>query len=858
MKRFRTIGMMLWTACLLQVAHSAFADNIGTIWTSGSAKGCSGLSNGLVAMYFNAHGRAYSYSLNGTRLVTGFSNSNHSSNNPYYFSVTESNVVSGNGYDENLMGSPRLVQNSDSIAEIRYTMNSTHGVKWSIGYILRAGERMIYTYVIAEGTDSVSSVGEMRFVLRPPYQTFTHGYVSPTQQGALPTHTQMTVGRTDVQDATFRFSDGTIYTKYNWANYIDEDPFHGVYSSTTNTRGNYTGIWVIPCSTEYINGGPMRQELTVHAADDAQILLMMMQGGHFGAGASEYTKGEKKVYGPFALYFNELPVQADLITDAAHIADSLQAAWPFGFTGLGEELYPASRSTVTGTIAVDGYTSDSLRVVLAQPGSNVYDQGKDYIYWTTTDENGHFSIPNVREGNYALYAWAQKGLNTEEYKGEGVTISGANVDLGTIEWVPNKMQEVVWSIGENDRRSSEFRLSNAPRAYELYQSSRADITYTIGTSTESTDWDYAQVGNNGTWEVVFRKTKTYTGSMLLTTSIAGAANKPKLSVQVNGRTAQGWSFGHDGSITRSATQSGAHQVQSYCFPAEWLHALGENNTIRFTLSGLGTAIGGVMWDCIKLENGYSTLDLLNPRQLAQATQGGVGNPFIVEDSTLYIHAYGMTSGWDYNRVSPVQSWYGYHFRGRTANINAIDSANSVKYTYNPSAFPTMRDMSAWSGTYALAGTQMYETDNPYTAPYVEMQVTHCKEAAALFYNHRAQLRIAAYEVASDGSVTTTASATATAPSIKKAADRGIERIAVTGLDPDKTYLIRIDETGTNTGDYLYQIALYGAQEEKTATEITNYGLQITNVEKVLRDGQMFIIHGDNMYDLLGRKVDINY
>ncbi len=858
----------------MQVANSAFADNIGKLWTAGGGTDCSRVANGLVSMYFNAHGRAYDYSLNGTRLVTGYSNSGHSSKNPYYFSVTESNVESGNGYDESLMGSPRMVQNSDSIAEIQYTMASTHGVKWTIGYILRAGERIIYTYVIAEGTDSVSSVGEMRFVLRPPYQTFTHGYVSPTQQGALPTHTQMTVGREDVQDATYRLSDGTIYTKYNWANYIDEDPFHGVCSSDTNARGNYTGIWAIPCSHEYINGGPMRQELTVHAADDTQILLMMMQGGHFGAGATTFATGERKVYGPFALYFNELPVQADLIADAAHIADSLQAAWPFGFTGIGEDLYPTTRSTVSGTIAVEGYTSDSLRVVLAKPGSDVYAQGKDYIYWATTDENGHFSIPNVREGSYALYAWAQKGLNTEEgnltprcstdghrqsdraelftRQGEGVTISGTNVDLGTIEWVPAKMRETVWSVGENDRRSSEFRLSDAPRAYELYQSSRANITYTIGTSTESTDWDYAQVGNNGTWEVVFNKTKTYSGTMLLTTSIAGAANKPKLSVQVNSRTAQSWSFGHDGSITRSATQSGAHQVQSYCFPAEWLHAVGENDTIRFTLSGLGTAIGGVMWDCIKLENGYSTLDLLNPRQLAQATQGGVGNPFIVEDSTIYIHAYGMTSGWDYNRVSPVQSWYGYHFRGKTAAINAIDSANSVKYTYNPAAFPMMRDMNAWNGTYALSGAQLYETDNPYTAPYVEMQVTHCKEAAALLYNHRGLMRIAAYEIDEDGSIATTASATATAPSIKKAADRGIERITVTGLDSGKTYLIRIDETGTNTGDYLYQIALYGAEEKKMATAIPKTEWPV--VEKILLNGQLYIRKGEALYDLLGRKL----
>ena len=848
--------MMLWVACMLQVPHGAFAENLGKIWTSGSAKNCSGFNNGIVSMYFNEHGRAYGYSLNGTQLATGVSNSRHTSKNPFYFSVTESNVLSGNGYDESLMGNPVLVQNSESIAEIQYSMSTTHGVKWTVGYILRAGESVVYTYVIAEGTDSVSSVGEMRYVLRPAYQTFTHGYVSSSQQGALPTNYQMNHCET-VQDATFRFEDGTIYTKYNWANYIDEDPFHGVYSSAINTRNNYTGIWVIPCSPEYINGGPMRQELTVHAATDAQILLMMMQGGHFGASATTFAKGDKKVYGPFALYFNEASSKEALLSDAENKAAELQAAWPFAFTSLDEELYPTTRCTVSGTIEVEGYTNDSLRVVLAQPGGNPYTQGNDYIYWATTDAQGHFSIPNVRQGEYTLYAWAQKGLNTEQLMVDGIRCEEAAVATGTIQWKPAKMQEVVWSIGENDRRSSEFRLSHAPRAYELYQSSRRDITYIIGSSTESEDWDYAQVGNDSSWQVVFNKEHTYTGTMLLTASIAGVANKPKLNIYINGRQAQGWSFGHDGSITRSATMSGAHQVQSYCFPAGWLHEVGTPDTIRFALSGLGTAIGGIMWDCIKLENGYSTLDLLNPRQLTQATQGGVGTPFVREDSVLYIHAYGMTSGWDYNRVSPVQSWYGYHFRGRTADIDKVDSVrNEAYFTYQPSAFPTMRDMHAWRGDYALAGMQLYENDNPYTAPYAEFQVTHCREAAALLYNHRAQMRIAAYEVAGDGSIDATPAQTATASAIRSNADRGIQRIAIAGLDPDKTYLIRIDETGTNTGDYLYQIALYGAKGTDSPTECICPSAQEgrTEVSKIVRDGRVIIIRGGQPYDLLGRRL----
>ncbi len=31
-----------------------------------------------------------------------------------------------------------------------------------------------------------------------------------------------------IQDATYKLEDGTIYTKYNWAQFIDNDHFHGL------------------------------------------------------------------------------------------------------------------------------------------------------------------------------------------------------------------------------------------------------------------------------------------------------------------------------------------------------------------------------------------------------------------------------------------------------------------------------------------------------------------------------------------------------------------------------------------------------------------------------------------------------
>lgn len=37
------------------------------------------------------------------------------------------------------------------------------------------------------------------------------------------------------------------------------------------------GVWDIPVSYEWLNGGPMRQELTVHATSKSPITIQMLQ-----------------------------------------------------------------------------------------------------------------------------------------------------------------------------------------------------------------------------------------------------------------------------------------------------------------------------------------------------------------------------------------------------------------------------------------------------------------------------------------------------------------------------------------------------------------------------------------------------
>lgn len=39
-----------------------------------------------------------------------------------------------------------------------------------------------------------------------------------------------------------------------------------------------------------------------------------------------------------------------------------------------------------------------------------------YQFWTTTDEKGYFSIPNIRAGDYNLYAWVPEFIGDYKYE----------------------------------------------------------------------------------------------------------------------------------------------------------------------------------------------------------------------------------------------------------------------------------------------------------------------------------------------------------------------------------------------------------------------------------------------------------
>lgn len=514
-----------------------------------------------------------------------------------------SNLMGSNGIyfdytaDKNRALSPskmEVVRNTPEMCEVLYT-NTDGDLQFQQGFIMRKGESGLYVYVIANGTPTSSSVKlkETRVCVRLA-STFLNGYVDDSMNGKIPSNSAMATAEKSentIQDATYRLADGSIYTKYNWANYCERDSVHGLMNTNT-------GVWNIPCSYEWMNGGPLKQELTVHATSKSPITIQMLQGEHLGAEAQYYQDGERKIYGPFFIYVNS-GTQEEMIADAKAQAHAKRQEWPFEW--FENELYPLDRSTVTGRLNITtGQPQDSIRLILAEPGTDPYLQGKGYIYWGDTDKDGNFTIRNVRKGSYTLYGYAMKGEITDELQVADIVVDGETTDLGTVKWAPATYEHKLWQIGENNRMSDGFCMSDAARAYGLWEEVPATLNYIIGESNQTTDWYYAQT-KNGTWTVTFDLDETYSGTAYLTASAAGATNKPKVAVAVNGGNSKTWSFGtNDAAIYRSAVLGGRHWLQTHSFPASALKK--GRNTITFTMSGISKN-GGVMWDCIKLEAG---------------------------------------------------------------------------------------------------------------------------------------------------------------------------------------------------------------------------------------------------------------
>lgn len=584
-----------------------------TLTRSGSNNRACTIRNDLVSVYIDTQGEITSFLL----YQNGDGDASHSvqlTTDKGYFSVANSGGaarLSVNAFYEKV--------NTSDMVEVQYVTPAIGGFEWVIGYVVRRGVAGVYHYVQANCKADGSDYSELRMGFRGDASLFNYAYVNDDLQDALPTPADI-ASATEVTDATYRLADGSIYTKYDYAAFQKDDYVHGM-------MGDHVGLWMITPSVEWLNGGPMRQDLTVHATNTTPIALRHFHGNHFGGVSVYMNNGQSKYYGPHLIYANYsnassvATAHSEMVADAKQRAAVEQSAWPYNW--LRDESIK-KRGTVIGQITLSAedaayFKTTKLQVILAQPGSKPMLQGTGYQFWTETDENGNFNINNVREGSYTLYAYALNGAATGYYEKADVAVTAnATTSVGTLTWTPDKYgdnSKILWKIGEADHLSM-GKLSGEKRQYGLWNDVPEEVNYTVGSSNLATDWYYAQA-HNGNWYIKYKLDDIPTNPLRLTVATAGAANASMKVRSNENRSTYGIGLGnqanevfrpkHDGSVTRSATLAGRDSVAVFYIPVSTLKK-GENY-LNLNLWGISeNGAGGIMYDMIKLESNEPQAD----------------------------------------------------------------------------------------------------------------------------------------------------------------------------------------------------------------------------------------------------------
>lgn len=524
------------------------------------------------------------------------------------------------GYFRYADGQPKvaLVTDTADRAEVSVTSAPTPLFPFAVDYryVVFRGQSGFYAYVtLHHGADQpATTFFQNRFVFKTVMDgTFDQwatgdGKFVPIPQAAI---------AEQVSDATFRLADGTVKTKYMNSVYWSERPVYGYV-------GSNLGLWAIEASPEYHNGGPIKQGQTLHD----NVMLRVMQSVHFGASAVTLAKGEvfDKVYGPFFVYANQGAGPAALWADAEREHAAQVASWPYQWVASND--YVKARGKVEGSVTLAGKPATGAWAILSRPDVPWSEQTKGYAYWGRVDAHGHFDLPHVVPGDYALT------LSGADQPRE-LTLPNVHVDagqalnLGQLAWAPENHGKLVWQIGRFDRSAAEFRDGDDARQFEMYRRYATvfphDVDYTVGRSMAARDWNYAQwsvYSQQPQWRIHFDGPGVRHGLATLTIGFASAqpaTGHPltDLRVAVNGTEVAAVRLPKTGTAGyRGGVQDSPYNLRQIQFDASLLKAV--QNTIALyhadamSLTGFSAASaaepagksltpGQVMYDALRLE-----------------------------------------------------------------------------------------------------------------------------------------------------------------------------------------------------------------------------------------------------------------
>ncbi len=420
---------------------------------------------------------------------------------------------------------------------------------------------------------------------------------------------------------------GRVEHKYDYAARLAEVPAYGWASQP---RG--IGLWIVNPSLEYINGGPIKVELTGHIDGKPQLpadptLLFIWHACHYGGKVILVRSNEywQKVAGPALIYVNQGQVPAGVRADALARAAREQASWPYDWVQIPGYASRAERGGVRGRLVLSdpyaptataarawvGLAAAPYEVELSRGRRMIYDwqvDGRHYQYWTRADPKGEFHIDHARPGEYVLYAFTDGVLG--DFAHTGVVVrAGVTNDLGTLTWVPRRYGRPLWQIGIPNRSAEEFRHGDHYWQWGLYlrypEEFPHDVDFLVGVSDWRTDWNYAQPprpnGRGGwtstTWRVRFVLDEALKGTAVLRLGICGARGGP-VFVSVNGHP-----IGDTGELPESGVmhRDGIRGVQierDLRFDAALLRP--GTNVLELTKSARQWT-DGVLYDVLRLE-----------------------------------------------------------------------------------------------------------------------------------------------------------------------------------------------------------------------------------------------------------------
>lgn len=552
------------------------------------------LSNGLISMFWKEDGTLGSIRKNDVELVRNMPDRSDTAGKPAFYV----DYYAEGAFHEFCSPELRVIESSGQMAHIAYIDTSCYlAIEFHI--ILMQGQSGFYSYVSASNnTDTPFELSEFRIVYRCGSRIFDHAY-NCERHGLQPTHSYMEQHE-KLQDETYRlpdgekYSNGDIYSKYDYAGYFSQNPLWGQY-------GHGYGFFVIPASTEYYPGGPLKQELLVHYDG---IVLNYLTGAHFGTGNLHVPLGWQKFYGPVYQYFNEGEKPEELFRDALLTAEAEAAKWPYQWVK--EPLYPLVRSQVSGQLLFqNGTPCNSTTVILGQGDLPVELQSAGYLYYTHTDSEGRFTLKNVRPGTYSLFARQTGGSNTEQLQNDNILITESRQQLPPITWnLPP--EKVIWQLGKATGTCEGYRFAGEMRNYKWMTMVPDTVHFHIGKSKESEDWYYAQV-HEGSWYIHFHLDNIPSSKCYLIIALAGASRGgtesrilPCLTITLNEQLLQKAAFTNDGAVYRSSTTGGRCRRLKINVDPAFLHK-GEN------LVQLNIHNGMIMYDTILLtESRYSS------------------------------------------------------------------------------------------------------------------------------------------------------------------------------------------------------------------------------------------------------------